>query len=153
MIIYRNQQLSLISEKFKVQLNTMKSRLQSKLDDEKMMLAENKSNQRMLQLIDLQAREERNEIIKKEYRNLEHEKKLFEDYKKASKINHQEQLKSLEKFRDLEIENQSDLINNNQMVNELRAMQFKHHIELVNDGRQNGKPSRFASFQFRIGQA
>lgn len=131
----------------------MKSRLQSKLDDEKMMLAENKSNQRMLQLIDLQSREERNEIIKKEYRNLEHEKKLFEDYKKASKINHQEQLKSLEKFRDLEIENQSDLINNNQMVNELRAMQFKHHIELVNDGRQNGKPSCFSSFQFRIGQA
>ena len=127
--------MSLISDKFRVQLNTMKEHTRSKLEDEKIMQIENTSNQRMLDLMNLQAREEKDEILKQEYKNLEKEKQLFEEYRKASKYNHQQQMQALSQYREQELSHQNELINSNNIENDLRVMQFKHEIDVNNQER------------------
>ena len=132
---FRKQHMSLISDKFRVQLNTMKEHTRSKLEDEKIMQIENTSNQRMLDLMNLQAREEKDEILKQEYKNLEKEKQLFEEYRKASKYNHQQQMQALSQYREQELSHQNELINSNNIENDLRVMQFKHEIDVNNQER------------------
>ena len=72
----RKQRMALISEKFKSQMISIQEHTKSKLEDEKVMAIEHKSKERMIELLDLQSREERTELLKQELLNIEKQTQL-----------------------------------------------------------------------------
>ena len=74
------------------------------------MSIEHKSNQRMMELLDLQAREERNEILKQQWMNLEKEKELF-NQKKMIDTSSNNQINVIRRLKQKEMESQEDIQN------------------------------------------
>ena len=74
------------------------------------MSIEHKSNQRMMELLDLQAREERNEIQKQQWMNLEKEKELFNQKKMIDTFNNN-QINVIRRLKQKEMESQEDIQN------------------------------------------
>lgn len=74
------------------------------------MAIEHKSNQRMMELLDIQARQERNEILKQEWINLEKERELF-NQKKQLEMSSTDQDSTINRIKQKEADSQEDIQN------------------------------------------